>query len=75
MTSLDQAKTVRPGETLDADRIGNYLKKELPGLDGPVRVRQFHSGFSNLTYLLTIGGTELVLRRPPVGKKPKRPTT
>ena len=71
MASLDQANTVRPGETLDADRIGNYLKKELPGLDGPVTVHQFHSGFSNLTYLITIGGTELVLRRPPVGKKAK----
>jgi aminoglycoside phosphotransferase (APT) family kinase protein len=50
-------------------RSGNYLKEELSGLDGPVTVRQFHSGFSNLTYLITVGETELVLRRPPIGKK------
>ncbi len=34
-------------------------------------VRQFPSGFSNLTYLLTAGDRELVLRRPPAGTRPK----
>jgi aminoglycoside phosphotransferase (APT) family kinase protein len=34
-------------------------------------VRQFPSGFSNLTYLLTAGDIELVLRRPPFGTRPK----
>ncbi len=71
MKSLDQAKEVRQGETLDAGTIVAYLKETLPGLDGPVSVRQFHSGFSNLTYLITVGETELVLRRPPFGKKAK----
>lgn len=71
MSSLDQAKAVRPGESLDAGTIVAYLKENLPGLDGPVTVRQFHSGFSNLTYLITVGKTELVLRRPPFGKKAK----
>jgi aminoglycoside phosphotransferase (APT) family kinase protein len=45
------------------------LKANLPGLVGPATVRQFHSGFSNLTYLIGMGDTELVLRRPPFGKK------
>jgi aminoglycoside phosphotransferase (APT) family kinase protein len=71
MTSLDQAKAVRQGESLDAAKIAAYLKANLPGLVGPATVRQFHSGFSNLTYLITFGGTELVLRRPPFGKKAK----
>ncbi len=69
MTSLDQARAVRQGESLETETITAYLKTKLPGLDGPVTVRQFHSGFSNLTYLITIGDTELVLRRPPFGKK------
>ena len=71
MTSLDQAKAVRQGESLDAGKIAAYLKEKLPHLDGPATVRQFHSGFSNLTYLISMGETELVLRRPPFGKKAK----
>nr|WP_255216274.1 phosphotransferase family protein [Pseudenhygromyxa sp. WMMC2535] len=35
---------------------------------GEIRVEQFPSGYSNLTYLLTIGPREVVLRRPPFGK-------
>lgn len=30
--------------------------------------RQFHGGHANLTYLLSFGGQEFVLRRPPFGK-------
>jgi len=71
MISLDQAKAVRQGESLDAGAIAAYLKKRLPDLNGRVTVRQFHSGFSNLTYLIGVGETELVLRRPPFGKKAK----
>jgi aminoglycoside phosphotransferase (APT) family kinase protein len=71
MTSLDQAKAVRQGESLDVSTIVAYLKANLPGLDGLATVHQFHSGFSNLTYLITVGKTELVLRRPPFGKKAK----
>ena len=35
MTSLDQAKAVRQGESLDAGKIAAYLKEKLPGLDRP----------------------------------------
>jgi aminoglycoside phosphotransferase (APT) family kinase protein len=69
MGSLDQAGAVRQGESLDAETIVDYLRKTLPELDGPITIHQFHSGFSNLTYLMTVGSTELVLRRPPFGKK------
>ncbi|MEE4114020.1 MAG: phosphotransferase family protein [Desulfobacteraceae bacterium] len=71
MTSLDQAGAVRRGESLDAEKIAAYLKANLPDLVGPATVRQFHSGFSNLTYLIGMGETELVLRRPPFGRKAK----
>ena len=71
MIPLDQARTVRSGEDLDAEKVAAHLKDNLPGLDGPVTIKQFHSGFSNLTYLVTIGRTDLVLRRPPFGHKAK----
>ena len=34
MTSLDQARPVRQGESLDVDAIAAYLKDNLSGLDG-----------------------------------------
>ncbi|MCP4747394.1 MAG: phosphotransferase family protein [Desulfobacteraceae bacterium] len=71
MTFLDQAKTVRSGESLDTVKIGEFLKREFPGLNGPLNAYQFHKGYSNLTYLIIAGDTELVLRRPPFGRKAK----
>jgi aminoglycoside phosphotransferase (APT) family kinase protein len=67
----DEARAVRPGEGLDAARLGEYLARQLTGLDGVLEVQQFPAGFSNLTYLLRCGDRELVLRRPPFGTKPK----
>jgi len=69
MSTLDQAREVRKGEALNAGAVEAYLRENLSIPDGPMRIRQFHSGYSNLTYLISIGGTELVLRRPPFGKK------
>ena len=39
----------------------------LPEARGPIEVLQFPNGSANLTYLLRVGATELVLRRPPFG--------
>jgi aminoglycoside phosphotransferase (APT) family kinase protein len=64
---LDQPTTVRPGEELDTQRLGEYLQIHLPHLNGPLTIQQFPQGFSNLTYHLQLGETELVLRRPPFG--------
>ena len=64
---LDQPQAVRPGEELDAARLAAYLATAAPALSGPIRVEQFPQGYSNLTYLLRIGGREVVLRRPPFG--------
>jgi aminoglycoside phosphotransferase (APT) family kinase protein len=67
----DEAASVRTDEGLDAKKIGAFLKDKIPGLDGDMVIRQFPSGYSNLTYLITGQGWELVLRRPPFGKKAK----
>lgn len=65
----DQAREVRRGEELDAVKVGAWVRDAVPGLLGPLAVRQFPSGYSNLTYLLTFGDRDLVMRRPPVGTK------
>ncbi len=71
MSFDDPTQQPRPGEELDAARLAAFLKKQRPDLDGPVEISQFPSGHSNLTYLVRVGGQELVLRRPPFGTKPK----
>ena len=62
----DQPTKVRQGEELDAKKLEPYLQEHL-GLTGELSVAQFPSGFSNLTYLLTMGDKDFVLRRPPFG--------
>jgi len=69
-SAIDRPTDVRPGESLDVERLGPVLRDALK-VDGDVEVLQFPSGFSNLTYLLKVGGIEVVLRRPPFGSKPK----
>ena len=64
MPTLDQPADVRV--PLDRAALAAWLRETL-GLGGPLGVRQFPSGFSNLTYLVTAGGRDLVLRRPPPG--------
>ncbi len=68
---VDEPRDVRPGEELDAARLEAYLKAQLPALHGPLSIRQFPSGFSNLTYQLRVGAQDFVLRRPPFGSKVK----
>jgi aminoglycoside phosphotransferase (APT) family kinase protein len=68
--AIDRPVDVRPGEALDVARLGPYLRVAL-GIEGELKVLQYPSGFSNLTYMLRVGDTEVVLRRPPFGSKPK----
>lgn len=63
----DRAGAVRAGEELPQDRLLSFLQRAVPGLEGPLTVRQFHSGYSNLTYLVETPDRALVLRRPPAG--------
>lgn len=71
MDFIDRTKAVRTGEELDLARLDPYLRSVIPGLDGPLTVEQFPGGYSNLTYLIRCGGREMVLRRPPYGRKAK----
>jgi aminoglycoside phosphotransferase (APT) family kinase protein len=68
---LDRAAQVRQGEELDAKRLEDFLRQSIPGLKGELKISQFPSGFSNLTYFLRVGQREMVLRRPPHGTKAK----
>ncbi|MCZ8131087.1 MAG: phosphotransferase family protein [Steroidobacteraceae bacterium] len=67
----DASRPVRAGEELDVAKLEAWLGTVLPDATGPLRVRQFPSGFSNLTYALELGGREFVLRRPPFGARIK----
>ena len=69
MSTLDPTRPVRTGEELDAEALRRVFDRRAPELAGPVAVEQFPKGHSNLTYLLKVGGRELVLRRPPKGAK------
>ncbi|MCP4163791.1 MAG: phosphotransferase family protein [Deltaproteobacteria bacterium] len=71
MQQIDSPKEVRDGEELDTEKIAAYLKANLKEMDGEINIKQFPSGFSNLTYMVTVGERELVLRRPPFGTKAK----
>ncbi len=67
MSQIDQARAPREGEALDVQKLEAWLRDNLPELSGRVEVAQFPGGASNLTYLVRIGSTQLVLRRPPFG--------
>jgi aminoglycoside phosphotransferase (APT) family kinase protein len=69
VVQLDSARAVRPGEELDLEALQRVFAARAPELSGPITVQQFPRGHSNLTYLIQVGGRELVLRRPPRGAK------
>jgi aminoglycoside phosphotransferase (APT) family kinase protein len=70
LAPCDNAVAVRAGEELDLARLSAYLGDHFEGADS-VTVEQFPSGHSNLTYRVTWGGREFVLRRPPFGSQVK----
>jgi aminoglycoside phosphotransferase (APT) family kinase protein len=57
---------VRPGEDLDWPRLEAYLQPLLETTE-LMTVLQFPNGSANLTYLLSFGPDQFVLRRPPFG--------
>ncbi|MFH1033045.1 MAG: phosphotransferase family protein [Pseudomonadota bacterium] len=71
MSHRDQATEIRQGEELDPGRVEAFLRANIEGLQGPLTIKQFPSGYSNLTYFITVGTREMVLRRPPHGTKAK----
>lgn len=71
MDFVDKAVNVREGEELDFRKVEAFIRDSIPGLSGDLSIRQFPGGHSNLTYLVTVGDREMVLRRPPYGYKAK----
>ncbi len=68
---LDEADEVRAEERFDAEAVRPWMLRAFPGAQGPVVARQFRKGHSNLTYLVSIGEHEAVLRRAPFGARVK----
>lgn len=66
MYKLDQATEIRKEEAFNVNALENYLHREL-NISLPLKVLQYPSGYSNLTYLLNMGTQGMVLRRPPYG--------
>lgn len=59
---------VRKGEELNVQLLEELLRKEFPDLSSdPLVVEQFGAGSSNLTYSISIGEWQCVLRRAPLG--------
>jgi len=71
MDIYDKPVSVRQGEELDPAKIYEFLMDNVGGLSGDITIRQFPSGFSNLTYLIRIGNRDMILRKPPMGSKAK----
>ncbi|MGH8079746.1 MAG: phosphotransferase family protein [Lysobacter sp.] len=67
----DDARAVRSGEELDIAAVDAWLKPRLPQLRGTPQVTQYTGGASNWTYRLKYDSDDLILRRPPAGKKAK----
>jgi aminoglycoside phosphotransferase (APT) family kinase protein len=64
---LGEIVDVKAAHRFDVDVLEKYLSYTVAGFAGPVTVRQFESGQSNLTYLLTTPSRSYVLRRKPPG--------
>src|SRR5260370_3492518 len=67
----DRPTAMRPGEELDLSRLEPFLRTHFPDEQGALSVQQYPSGHSNLTYAVSLGSREFVLRRPPFGSKVK----
>ena len=65
----DPTTEVRDEDGFDVGAVHTWLRGVSDVPDQPPGVRQFPAGASNLTYLLRYPDRELVLRRPPAGRK------
>jgi aminoglycoside phosphotransferase (APT) family kinase protein len=55
-------------EGLDTDALATWLETERPGLlPGPLEATLITGGKSNLTYTVSDGSTDVIVRRPPLG--------
>lgn len=71
--TLDLQQQARETDALPIDDLANFLLRSMPEFmkNNRLHIKQFSGGASNLTYQLSNGENELILRRPPVGTKAK----
>ena len=69
--TIDSPQDVRKGEELNMEKLGPYLAQLNPKWVGDYVVKQFPGGYSNLTYNITFGNEDIILRRHPFGAKIK----
>src|ERR1700737_4751357 len=67
----DRPSTMRTGEELDLVKLEPFLRARFQDERASLTVLQYPSGHSNLTYAVSLGSKEFVLRRPPFGSKVK----
>jgi aminoglycoside phosphotransferase (APT) family kinase protein len=65
---LGETVDVKAGHEFDVRRLEAFLHDSIEGFTGPMTVKQFEAGQSNLTYLLTTPRRSYVLRRKPPGR-------
>jgi aminoglycoside phosphotransferase (APT) family kinase protein len=68
---IDRAGSIRSGEELNLNTLKDYLRPVLGNKVNSLQAKQFPGGHSNLTYLLSSGEEDWVLRRPPFGSMVK----
>ena len=66
--SMDIPREIRHGEEFALETLKTYLSENNINADD-LSIKQFPSGYSNLTYFLKSSSQEFVLRRPPFGAK------
>jgi aminoglycoside phosphotransferase (APT) family kinase protein len=71
VAEIEGAGEVRDEDAFDVDAVAAWLREQGTDIGGPVEVRQFGGGASNLTYSLRTPTSDLILRRPPTGRKAK----
>ncbi|MGO4257172.1 phosphotransferase family protein [Marmoricola sp. RAF53] len=67
--TIEGASKVREEDAFDLEAVRSWLAAQGTELVGDVEVQQFGGGASNLTYSLRTAEADLILRRPPAGKK------
>ncbi len=66
-STIDSAVSIRAGEELNSEILDQFLKRTIGNTIELKGIKQFPSGYSNLTYLLETNEGEFVLRKPPHG--------
>ena len=67
-SSTEELIPVRDAHRFDEAALASYLRGRVDGASAPMRVRQFHGGQSNPTFVLDFGTCDYVMRKKPPGK-------